>query len=180
VRGLGRVAAITSALVVAVALTSCGDEPGYEPPEPTTTTNPIPQEVRGAALLDTLAAKGDAGLFDHRYVAVLGGGAAVLFVGTKDDLAIAYFCDPASGSAWMKGSSEYSQIQAVGADGSSFQGGVVAGKLSGSLDRTPSNAGDVALTEDAHADLTRERGLAKDDPIRGSVEVRGRVRRCDR
>jgi hypothetical protein len=135
-------------LLLLFGASACGDEPGPEPAMVTTTTNPVPVEQRAKALLDELARSGDRpAMFDHRYVAKLDGGRSVLFVATADDLGIAYFCDPSAEPSWMIGSADHGQLQLVAKDGSSFQGGVVVGKLSGLLEHPAAGRRSVALRE---------------------------------
>ncbi len=134
----------------------------------TGTTNPVSAVTRAAQLLDALAAGDSAKFFDKRYVAFFADGAA-LFIGTRADTAIGYYCNPL-GSAWLGGSNDFGQLQLVAPNGVGFVGANVAGRTAGRLSGTKTHDGDVTLVDAADTVLERRGTIGRISGPLGSCQ----------
>jgi len=92
-----------------------------------------------------------------------------LFIGTRSDTAIAYYCD-AAGSAWLGGSNDFGQLQLVASSGVGFVGGVVAGRVEGRLSGTKAHDGAVALAATTDTVLERNGASGRITGPRGSCQ----------
>ena len=132
--------------------------------------------VQAPSLMEQLATSGDQGLFTTRYVAQVGTD-AILYVGVKDGSAIAYLCDPATGSRWLAGTATAESLELKDAKGGRLTGRIVATRLDATLSGMPGFDGDVSLAP-AGPDtiLVRQRGVTPGELVGGLVQDAGVIR----